>query len=251
MPDFLSYRGQARIRLDPRTSLLALVVVNVVCLGAGLTGQVLWARVLATALPLVLLAAQRRWVAALVCAAATGLALVMETVGLDGLIGLRPATTGEHALALLALAAGAVANLVARFLPVILMGWYVITTTRVGDLMGALGRLRIPRSLSIPLAVVLRMVPVFAAESAGIGQAARTRGLRVGLARPWTLINYRVVPLTLRAVDISDELTQAGLTRGLDAAVPRTCLGRIGFHWLDAVVIAWAVASAALFGLGL
>jgi len=253
MPDLaavLSYRRAARWRLDPRSALLAVVVVNVVCLGAGFNGLALWARIVATALPLVLLLAQRAWVAAIACAAGAALVLAIETVGLDGLVAIDTTTWYGKLATGVALLGGWMANLAARFLPVVLMAWYAITTMRASELMGALGRLRIPRTLVIPLAVVLRMVPVFADESAAIGRAARTRGLRVGLARPAALINYRLAPLALRAVDISDDLTQAALTRGLGERGQRTCFTSIGFTWRDAVVVAWAVASVGLFAVG-
>ena len=245
MPDLgtlLSYRRAGRVRLDPRTGLLALVVVNVVSLGAGFTGTAWWARVLAALLPVTLLAAQRLGWAALAAAGAAGVALLTETVAVDAIA----AGSGWTRTGLLVVSA--LANLVARFLPVVLMAWYVLTTTRTGELMGALARWHLPRTLIIPLAVVLRMVPVLASEAAAIGRSARTRGL--GANHPRALIAYRIVPLTLRTVDIGDELTQAGLTRGLDARVPRTCLGRVGATWADAVVIAWCVAAVVLFAVG-
>ena len=253
MPDLaaaLSYRRPARIRLDPRTALGAIIVVNVVCLSAGFTGMALWARVVVTALPILLLATQARWGAALVCLIATSVALLTETFGLEGIFALNPSTPLEYVGSAAILICGAAANLMARLLPVAMMGWYVITTTRVGELMGALERMHLPRSLVIPLGVVLRMVPVLASESSAIGESARTRGLRVGLARPSALVNYRIVPLTLRTVDIGDELTQAGLTRGLEGTGKRTCLGKIGFSWPDAVVLVWAIASIWLFAVG-
>lgn len=253
MPDLaaaLSYRRPARIRLDPRTALGGIIIVNVVCLSAGFTGMAFWARVLVTMLPILLLLTQARWGAAAVCLAATSVALLTETIGLEGISILAPTTPLEYVGSVAVLFAGAAANLVARLLPVVMMGWYVITTTRVGELMGALERMRLPRTLVIPLGVVLRMVPVLASESSAIGESARTRGLRVGLARPSTLVTYRIVPLTLRTVDIGDELTQAGLTRGLEASGKRTCLGTIGFGWPDALVLVWAVASIWLFVVG-
>jgi len=249
MPDVstvLSYRQAARIRLDPRTAFGALIVVDVICLGAGFAGPAIWARILASALPLVLLLAQKHWLAGTVCAAATALALVMETAGVAGLTGLAGGGF-ESFLRWFVLVVGAIANLIARVLPVVLMAWYVVATTRVGELMGAMARLHLPRPLVIALAVVLRMIPVFTTESAAIGQAARTRGLRVGLARPAALVNYRIVPLSLRAVDISDELSQAGLTRGLEVRRKRTCLGQIGFRLPDLVVLVWAVAALVLW----
>lgn len=252
MPDLaaaLAYRGAARLRLDPRTALAALLVVNVISLSVGFSGPSLWARVVVSLVPILLLLAQRRPVAALVCVAATALALLTESVGLSALTGAQFAGRAGWVLSAGLFIVGALANLLARFVPVVLMAWYVITTVRAGQLMGALGQLRVPRAITIPLAVVLRMVPVLAAESSAISQAARTRGLR-GLIRPKAFIDYRIVPLTLRTVDIGDELTQAGFTRGLEARGPRTCYGQIGFGWVDAAVLALCVAAIAILLVG-
>lgn len=254
MPDLstaLSYRSPARIRMDVRTSLLALIVVNVIGLSAGFTGPALAARMLATLIPMVFLLAQRRWIPAALCLVATGFALATQTIGVDWLVVRTPHTASGYALAVGAFLVGTVANLVARMLPCILMAWCIITTTRVSTLMGSLARLRVPAGLVIPLAVVLRMVPVLASESSAIADSARSRGLRVGVSRPGALITYRIVPLTLRTVDIGDELTQAALTRGLDAATARTCLFRIGFGWADGVLITVSVVAAALFTVSL
>jgi len=250
MPDLstaLSYRSPARVRLDVRTQLLALIVVNVIGLSAAFHGPALWARLLATLIPMVLLLTQRRWIPAVICLVATGVALLTQTVGVDWLSVQAPHGVGGYAVAIAGFLVGTVANLVARMLPCVLMAWCVITTTRVSALLGSLARLRVPQSLAIPLAVVLRMVPVLASESSAIGDSARSRGLRVGLSRPSALITYRIVPLTLRTVDIGDELTQAALTRGLDASARRTCLFRIGFGWADGVLIVASVVAAALF----
>jgi energy-coupling factor transport system permease protein len=239
MPDLstaLSYRRPA-LTLDVRTALLALLIVNIVCLSGGFAGTALWARLVASAIPLALLATARRWVPALVCLLAFGVAFYTQTAGVDWLAARTSTSVGAHVVTAVLFLVGTVLNLAARALPSMLMAWYVITTTRVSALMAGLARLRVPQVLIIPLAVVLRMVPVLASESGAIGDSARSRGLRVGLSKPSALVAYRVVPLTLRTIDIGDELTQAALTRGLDATGTRTHIAPIGFGWGDAVVL--------------
>jgi energy-coupling factor transport system permease protein len=239
MPDLataLAYRRPAHIVLDVRTGLLALLVVNVVCLSGGFAGTALWARLVASVIPVVLLAGARRWAAAGVCLVALAVAFATQTVGVDWIAG-RDASD-NRLVTIVFFLIGTVLNLVARMLPSVLMAWYVITTTRVSALMAALAQLHVPAALTIPLAVVLRMVPVLASESSAIADCARTRGLRIGPTRPMALITYRVVPLTLRTIDIGDELTQAALTRGLDATGVRTHIARIGFGWGDAAILA-------------
>jgi len=234
----LAYRRTTRLGLDPRTALAALVAVNAVCLGAGFDGLALWARCTMTSLTGVLLLAGRRAWLALACLGATGLGLGIEGAGLswvDGALGL---------------AVAASANLAARFVPVVLLAFHVLATTTVAQFMAALSRAKVPQAVIVPFAVVLRMLPVFAAEAAAVRDAMRSRGLRLGAAPPLALLEYRVVPLALRAIGIGDELSAAALTRGLGAPVGRTHLAAVGFGPADGLVAAWCAAGLTLWGLG-
>jgi energy-coupling factor transport system permease protein len=219
------------VRLDPRAKLILFAAVNIVGLGAPFSGGGGIVRMVETGLVAALLALEGSWTMSASALAATGAGLAAHTW-------LSPSGVAV-------LAAGAV-NLFARFWPVVLLGCYVLSTTTVSEFLAALRRWRLPTALTIPFAVVMRFLPTLAQESRAIGDAMRSRGLRLGGGRPGAWLEYRLVPLTMRAVAIGDELTAAALTRGLDRHAERTSLARVGFRPPD-----WALAGAAAATLAL
>ncbi|MDR0848173.1 MAG: energy-coupling factor transporter transmembrane protein EcfT [Propionibacteriaceae bacterium] len=233
--DALSYRNAPLVALDPRTSGLVLILVNVICLTAGFDFGAMCARIIVTALVTALLAAEKRWHWVMIVAVGTGLSLVIEAFGFQLI-------SGPVSL-LIAMCA----NLAARFLPIVGLGTYVLTTTTISAFMAALRRIRVPMLITIPFAVVLRMIPTVANESSAIAESMRSRGLRLGSAPARDLLEYRLVPLIFRTVDLGDELAAAALIRGLSVDQERTSTSRLGFHVSDFVVLLIAVAATVLW----
>ncbi|MDR0626255.1 MAG: energy-coupling factor transporter transmembrane protein EcfT [Bifidobacteriaceae bacterium] len=230
----LAYTGRPRTHLDPRSKLAFFIAVNTIGLGAAFSGSGAAARVAVTVLLAVLLAAEGAWLW-------SASAVVVTTVGLMVYAWLPPVGWAMPLVGLV--------NLMARFWPVVLMGCYVISTTTVSQFIAALRRLHLPASFTIPFAVVMRFLPTLAQESSGISEALRSRGLRLGAVKPHTWLEYRLVPLTMRAVAIGDELTTAALARGLDRTVERTSLARIGFGPADWLVLTAALTVIAIWAL--
>jgi energy-coupling factor transport system permease protein len=125
------------------------------------------------------------------------------------------------------------AGLFSRFVPGLVMGYYVLSTTRVSELIAALERLRLNRKIVIPFAVMMRFFPTIAEEYAAINDAIRMRGIYFGGGNALKIPEYRMVPLLMSAVKIGEELSAAALTRGLGNPVRRTNLCRIGFGVRD------------------
>lgn len=117
-------------------------------------------------------------------------------------------------------------NLITRFLPPALMGYILIKTTSVEEFIRALEKLRVPNTLTIPIAVMFRFLPVVFQESRNIKYAMRMRGVTLGqsLVHPIRYTEMRIVPLINSMVKISTELTAASLTRGLSAKTARTSI---------------------------
>ena len=76
-----------------------------------------------------------------------------------------------------------------------------------------------PDWLTIPVAVVVRFLPVLVEEAKAIVEAMALRGLRPGavgvLAHPLRYGQYVLLPLVSSAVRIGDELSASALIRGL------------------------------------
>lgn len=132
-------------------------------------------------------------------------------------------------------------------------GWFLVCTVRPTELVAAMTRLRVPRWLLVPLAVVLRFVPTLATEARAIADAMRMRGLVAGpvtvLAHPIRIAEYLAIPLLAAAVRSGDELTASALSRGFGAPGRRSTIVELRLGLRDAVLVL-AATAVALYGFG-
>jgi energy-coupling factor transport system permease protein len=128
-------------------------------------------------------------------------------------------------------------GLVTRFIPCVVMGYYLMTTTRVSEFVCAMERMHISRKIVIPMSGMFRFFPTVAEESHCINDAMRMRGVGIRSIgdNPTALLDYRMVPLMMSVVKIGAELSASALTRGLGGPEKRTNICRIGFGLWDAV----------------
>lgn len=230
----LSADGARRgLVLDPRTKLLLLVTMAVFVLGGAGFSELAVLPYALSALPLVLLLSARRYRPALVYAA-----VYLAAEGAFRLAG--PLLTGPAYFILLG-----TRGILTRFLPSLMMGAYVVSTTTVSEFTAAMLRLRLSEAIIIPMSVMFRFFPTVADEFSSINAAMRMRGIALGGGRAGKMLEYRMIPLITCSVKIGEELSAAALTRGLGGTVRRTNVCEIGFHRQDAAA---AVLCALPFG---
>lgn len=232
---FASSKGSAQKIFDPRTKLLMVATISTVVMadsGGGWMSVLCW---ILTFVPLALFLIERKWKAALIYFCVYWGATLMQLY-------LLPLTTGVVNFLLVAMSFFSV-----RFMPGIAMASYLVNTTTVSEFMGAMERMRVPQSLSIPLSVVFRFFPTVSEEYTAIGDAMRMRGIRFGGRKPAKMIEYRLVPLLVSCVKIGDELSAAALTRGLGAPIRRTNVCEIGIKPQDVFTMAVCAAMILLF----
>lgn len=228
----LSKNTTARIQLDPRTKLVMLLAVNIVLLGGGFNGISAIIRPVLALLPFILLLSEKRYEKAVLYFIFIGAALSFEIF----LVG---KTQG-----LLNLLVVIFSGLNTRFVPGLVMGYYVVSTTRIAEFIAAMERMHLPQSIIIPFSVMLRFFPTVRAENSAISDAMRMRGIQPGVKNPGALLEYRLVPLLMCTVKIGEELSAAALTRGLGKPVKRTNICNIGFGVPDCFFL--AVTTCAL-----
>ena len=128
----------------------------------------------------------------------------------------------------------------------------VIATTRVNEFLAAMARLRCPRKLTIPLAVMLRYLPTIREDWRFIRDAMRLRDVSPSLwgflKAPAMTVNCLYVPLLTAASRAADELSIAAVTRGIENPKPRTCLVTVRMTAADWAVM---VLFAAFFAIEL
>ena len=125
----------------------------------------------------------------------------------------------------------------------------VISTTKVGEFLSAMARLRVSKSLTIPIAVMLRYLPTIREDWHFIKDAMRLRDVSPTLwgflKAPAMTVNCIYVPLLTAASKAADELSIASVTRGIENPKNRTCLVTIEMRAADWLVTALFAAFLA------
>lgn len=143
-----------------------------------------------------------------------------------------------------------------KLLPCFMLGSFLIATTSVSKFLAAITKLRLSKGLTIALAITLRYFPTMREEWASIRDAMALRGISASAAglisHPIQTMEYVYVPLLVSASRISDEITQAAITRGIEHTGERSCIEEIAFSFADLlVVIAYAALVAGMIYAGM
>lgn len=92
-------------------------------------------------------------------------------------------------------------------------GKYLIQTSDVGDIITSMDTVHVPRTITIPVAVMFRFFPSFKEEHHHIKQAMKIRGIT--LKNPLRYGEYVSVPLLILSSTIADDIAMAAETRGI------------------------------------
>ena len=128
-----------------------------------------------------------------------------------------------------------------KLIPCFMLGSLLIRTTKVSVFLAAISRLPVPKGFTIALSITLRYFPTMAEEWGFIKDAMSLRGISVSpaglLFHPVRTMEYVYVPMLVSASKISDEITQAAITRGIDHLQRRSCLEKVRFRVWDMLLL--------------
>lgn len=128
-----------------------------------------------------------------------------------------------------------------RMTLIAMFGAYITRTTKISEMIEALNRMKIPRSISIPFSVLLRFAPTMRHEVKALKENMRIRGVIKSnffiLLHPIRYVEYTLVPLLMRMIKVSDELSASALIRGLDSEERRVTIVELGFKLMDLIAI--------------
>ena len=212
-----------RSLLDPRTKLLLLAFVSIFLLGNAGGDATAEFRVVLNYIPLLFLLSARRWKAFL-------FGVIFYTCAYTLSVFVMPECKGFLNFLLLAMC-----GIVLRFLPGILTGMYVVSTTTVSEFICAMEKIHMPQCITIPLSVMFRFFPTVMEEAGSINKAMVMRDIKFGGTKALQMIEYRMIPMMTCSVKIGQELSAASLTRGLGGPDKRTNICKIGFGWCDVI----------------
>ncbi len=128
-----------------------------------------------------------------------------------------------------------------KLIPCFMLGSFLIHTTKVSTFLVAFSRLRFSKGFTIALSVTLRYFPTMSEEWNYIKEAMILRGINASLIgflrHPIRIMEYVYVPMLVSASKISDEITQAAITRGIDHVGKRSCIEKVCFSVWDALIV--------------
>lgn len=230
---FFTAAWHDRIRLDPRSKLLLLIITSMAMFTGSLGGAAIWIRPLFGAIPVILIFASKKYVQGVFCLLLLAGCWYSENFLL------------EANTAAVVLIASITTGVVFKMAPTIAMGVYFVNSTTLGELLASLQKLRVPTAVTIPLAVVFRFLPTIAQESGKIKDSMYLRGIRP--SNPIAYMEYRMVPLLISVTKIGDELSAAALTKGLGSPVKRVPVVDLHFRAVDGLFCAAAILAAAAY----
>ena len=228
--------GEATSRLDPRTKLLALLVLNALVMRASPTSTLLAVQLLAV---LALL-----WEVGGATAARTGLGcLVCDAFSLGSplLVAWLEAAGSPRGVILVVGTCAAIVYWFARFFAGFGLALYVYRTTRIGQMKAALRAVHLPRVFVDALAVAFRVIPTVGSEAVAIREALEMRGVDLGIRgvlRHTLVIAERfLVPLLSSIARVADDLAASSVVRGLGGPTRPTSLTRLRASVWDALAL--------------
>lgn len=224
------------IRLDPRTKLFMLIMVVIITAfsSTGFKECILIAAILITGIAL------GNWKRSVCSGIIFYLLYFFSIYGLEYIGGV----VHTSLLAWLAL--------MFKCYPCCMMAAIIMRTTHISEFMAGMSKMRIPREIVIPIAIMFRYFPVVREDWSYIKDAMALRGLSptpVGLVKnPTAVIDALYVPILVSASKTVDELSVAAVTRGIENPGHRSSRLKISFGIWD-VVFGVLYIILAVFGI--
>lgn len=132
-----------------------------------------------------------------------------------------------------------------RMFPIGAFAALMISTTYVGEMAYALQAFGLPSRFTVAICVALRFFPTAAREAKAVHEAMLTRGIRFTpiniIKHPATLMESFFVPFIHRISTTADELGNAVMVRGIEAANKRTCYYQMRVGPLDVITLGGAL----------
>ena len=126
----------------------------------------------------------------------------------------------------------------AQSVPCLVLASVLVTKYNSAELLAALETVRIPRVMVVAVTITLKYIPTFAREFKLIKESMRLRGIDFTWRRPIRSFKYFVVPQLFRCAALAEEVTAAGMVKGIDAPVRRSSFFEEKVRWSDAMIMA-------------
>ncbi|CAM3060321.1 energy-coupling factor transporter transmembrane component T family protein [Streptobacillus ratti] len=114
-------------------------------------------------------------------------------------------------------------------------GKFLIKTSDVGSIISSMDCLKIPNTISIPVAVMFRFFPSFVEERNNIKMAMRIRGIKI--KNPIKYLEYVAVPLLIISSNIADDISKSAETKCIANPIKKTRYISISVNPIDFIYV--------------
>jgi len=132
-------------------------------------------------------------------------------------------------------------GLVFKCYPSCMLAGIIISSTKISEFMAAMAKMKVPKEIVIPMAIMFRYFPVVKEDWGHIKDAMALRGISLSpiyfFKNPGVVIDALYVPLLIMASKSSDELSVAAITRGIENPNPRTSRLDISLKAIDYIAL--------------
>jgi energy-coupling factor transport system permease protein len=141
-------------------------------------------------------------------------------------------------------------HMIWRMIPV-LMSLQMIMKTPPGEIAAALLKIGIPNKAVLMVVVIFRFAPTVSSEFSAVLEGMKCRGLlstKAIVNSPVATLEYAIVPLLLKSLNVADELSVSAVVRGVEKPGRKSSYYRNEIGRNDVICIAASlVAAIALF----
>ncbi|WP_313758379.1 energy-coupling factor transporter transmembrane component T [Tissierella sp.] len=163
------------------------------------------------------------------------LKLMLYTIGLYALMQLLNFIGGA------AMIIGVTVYIFFKFSPVLGIYYMMTKSISVSEFVNALEKIKLPRSITITLAVTLRFMPTIGQEMSTIKESMKTRNIPLNLwnvlKSPIMMMEFVMVPLMMRFVRVAEELAAAAVVRGIERPGQRGSMFEIKLRLQDFIYL--------------
>ena len=128
--------------------------------------------------------------------------------------------------------------ILSNYLPAFMYASLLIFDTPNTHLISALEKFKLPKHLVVAITITLRYLPIFSREFVLIKEAMRLRGIDFTFKHPLKSFEFFIVPQLFRCSILAEELSSAGLTRGITAKCQRTNFNNQRLAFTDWLLLA-------------
>lgn len=122
-----------------------------------------------------------------------------------------------------------------------------LVSSKISELIGAMYKLRMPRFVIIGMATIFRFLPTIREEYIAVRNSQKVRGIGRSIINivlhPIIFYETLLIPLTIRIMKISDELSASAMLRGADRKGRGTCFTDVKITISDMFVLLFMMAG--------